>query len=84
MFEVAPDRTSAGLSGIVNAVRNLPYFPRSGRVVPELDDPDVREVVAGDYRIAYRIVGNTIWILRVSHGAQDLTGRFGPEVEGGA
>ena len=36
---------------IVAAVERLPDNPRSGRIVPELGDESIREVIHGNYRI---------------------------------
>lgn len=47
--------------------------PRCGRVVPEIDRKDIRELIVGDYRIIYRIKSNTrIDIITVIHSAQML------------
>ena len=47
-------------------------FPRSGRMVPEYEAPDIREVIERPYRIIYRIRTDQIDILAVVHGAQLL------------
>lgn len=39
---------------IVAAVALLESSPRSGRVVPEVGDESLREVIHGNYRIVYR------------------------------
>ena len=48
-------------------------MPRCGRIVPELENPELREVIYGNYRIVCRIVGanDDIEILAVVHGARD-------------
>jgi len=38
----------------VAAVEHLKTFPDSGRMVPERNDPQIREVILGAYRIVYR------------------------------
>ncbi len=40
-------------------------IPRLGRVVPELHKPEIREIFLGNYRMAYRIMGNAVVILTV-------------------
>jgi len=56
---------------VIDAVGRLERFPRSGKVVPELNRDDVREVIAPPYRIVYRIVGDSnIHTLTVHHGAR--------------
>ena len=47
-------------------------FPLSGRMVPEYQATDVREVIERPYRIIYRIKPDQIDILAVVHGAQTL------------
>jgi toxin ParE1/3/4 len=44
------------MARIVGAVERLAQFPESGRKVPELDRPDVRELIVGNYRVVYRLV----------------------------
>ena len=39
---------------IVAAVERLKAFPESGRIVPERNVPDIREVIVGRYRVVYR------------------------------
>ena len=58
-------------------------MPQCGRIVPELDDPGFREVIYGNYRIVYRIIGahDDIEILAVVHGARDMKGAFLEEWE---
>jgi toxin ParE1/3/4 len=48
-----------------------------GRVVPELDEPTVRELVVGSYRVIYEIDEETVYILGLIHGARDLPGALG-------
>lgn len=52
--------------------QQIAQFPYSGRAVPELDLPQVREVVEGPYRIIYRIRSDQIDVLAVIHGAQQV------------
>ena len=57
---------------IVAAVERLEENPRSGRVVPELDDESVREVIHGNYGIVYRVRHDVVEIATVFHGARLL------------
>ncbi len=57
---------------IVALVKSVPAFPRTGRVAPEYNNPDLREKIYGDYRIIYRIRKNTIEIAAICHGARLL------------
>ena len=47
-------------------------FPNAGRVVPEFQDENVRELIEGQYRIVYRILPTRIDVLTVMHVAQLL------------
>lgn len=55
-------------------VLRLARFPHSGRMVPEFPRAGLREVIAGDYRILYRVAPakRQIEILTVRHGARPL------------
>lgn len=60
------------VTDVFQAVERLSRFPRSGRVVPELNDPVVREVILGNYRLVYRYKKTEIEMLTVYHGARFL------------
>ena len=57
---------------IFAAAEMLALFPESGRVVPEYDRRDVRELLFQNYRIVYRIKGDEVQIAAVMHGARLL------------
>jgi toxin ParE1/3/4 len=40
---------------LIEKTRNLSAFPEMGRVIPELQNPLLRELVFKPYRIAYRV-----------------------------
>ncbi|MGH7567161.1 MAG: type II toxin-antitoxin system RelE/ParE family toxin [Gemmatimonadota bacterium] len=44
----------------------------SGRMVPEYEADDVREVIEGSYRIIYRILTDRVDVVAVIHGAREL------------
>ncbi|MBA7523377.1 hypothetical protein ES705_15504 [subsurface metagenome] len=53
-------------------VENLTKFPKMGRIVPELDDPNIRELILRNYRLIYRILGEKVQIVRLFHGSRVL------------
>jgi toxin ParE1/3/4 len=53
-------------------VENLTQFPKMGRKVPELDDPNIRELILRNYRLIYQILGAKIQIIRLNHGSRIL------------
>lgn len=57
---------------LTNRSEQIASFPLSGRMVPEYEAPDVREVIERPYRIIYRIKPDQIDILAVVHSAQML------------
>jgi len=60
---------------VVLSVERLLRFPKLGRVVPEAQDENIRELVQQSYRIIYRILGERIEILTIVHGSRDLSAR---------
>ena len=68
----SPHYASLFVLDILQAVDRLIDFPQSGRVVPEINDPIIREVLFGDYRIIYRLRQNLVEILTVFHGSKLL------------
>ena len=72
---IALDKPSAAeswINHIFNCVERLQEFPESGRVVPEINRKNIREIVQGDYRVIYKITENTIDILVVKSYRQKL------------
>jgi toxin ParE1/3/4 len=67
--EPAADRFTADLEA---ACHLLPSQPRMGRDRADLA-PGVRSVVVGKYLVFFRASDTTIEVLRVIHGARDIT-----------
>jgi len=58
---------------IKDHVKILNPHLRAGKMTPEFENPKVRELVEGNYRIIYYIANeNRVDILTVHHGARDL------------
>jgi toxin ParE1/3/4 len=55
------------------AARSLRTFAERGRVVPEIDAPDMRELFIRSYRLIYQVTADRVFILAFVHGARDLT-----------
>ena len=60
---------------VIAAVERLSQFPQLGRIVPELDDEVIRELLLGNYRIIYRLKDEWVEILTVYHGSRLLDPR---------
>jgi len=53
--------------------QTLSAFPRKGRKVPEFDNPNIRELIIGNYRLIYRIINEElIHILRIQSSYKQL------------
>ena len=57
---------------IIAAVERLKTFPDSGRMVPERQSPEVREVIAGRFRIVYRRKATVVEIVTVFRGSREF------------
>ena len=55
---------------LVSAVEHLETDPLSGRIVPEVGDQRLREIIHGNYRIVYRVRPDRVEIVTVVHGAR--------------
>ena len=58
---------------IIEAVGNLSKFPKIGRIMPECNNSNIREIIYQHYRIIYKVTKETVFILTVVHGGRDLT-----------
>lgn len=55
---------------VLYATQRLENFPRSGRIVPESNDPIIREIILGNHRIVYRVKPEIVEILTVYRGSR--------------
>ena len=55
---------------ILEDVNALEQFPQIGRVVPEIGDDNLREIIVGNYRVIYEVATSTVTIQTVLHGAR--------------
>lgn len=61
---------------IISIIKDIPKFPKAGRVVPEYNDESIREKIYQSYRIVYRLKGDIIEIAAICHGARPLKDIF--------
>ncbi len=57
---------------ILVLVEKLKDFPSMGRIVPEYRNPEIRELIYQNYRIVYKISGEVIYLLLITHCSQEL------------
>ena len=70
----APFYAERFVQHIIESADRLEDFPLSGRVVPEAERDDIREIIFQSYRIIYWVINSErIDILTVLHGSRDLT-----------
>lgn len=63
---------AAFVRDIREAARSLRQVARRGRVVPELSDPTIRELLIGNYRLLYQLRRAEVLVIALIHGARDL------------
>ena len=64
------------IARIFSAVEHLIQFPRSGRIVPERDEPEIREVIVGRFRVVYRVQDRLIEVATVFGAAREFPEKF--------
>ncbi|MBN1600117.1 MAG: type II toxin-antitoxin system RelE/ParE family toxin [Chitinispirillaceae bacterium] len=65
------DHAALFVDRIIETADRLKNFPLSGRIIPEIGNPNCREIIYGAYRIMYRIDKHNIWITGIIHGARN-------------
>ena len=70
---------AAFVQEVRDAARSLSRMARRGRVVPEFDDPGIRELLVGRYRLICRLAGESVHIVGLVHCARDLGELWRPE-----
>ena len=68
------DAAARFAQAIFQSIERLAQFPESGRMVPEFEDPMIREVIRKPCRIVYRIdpKSKTVEIARVWHARRGI------------
>lgn len=71
IYQDSPTYALAFYSEVKSKARTLIDFPQRGRVVPELQDPTIREIFIHRYRLIYKIEEEKINVATIVHGARD-------------
>ena len=72
---IAQDSREAAVRVLVAALdtaRSLDQHAERGRIVPELNQPDLRELFVFDYRLLYRVRSDEVVVVAYLHGARDF------------
>jgi len=69
------------IQDIVAKTETLNDFPESGRVVLEISDQNIRELLVYSYRLVYEISGRGIGILAIIHGRRDFNSAWNERLE---
>jgi addiction module RelE/StbE family toxin len=68
----SPHYARAFVREVRDAARSLTDLAKRGRLVPEFNDPSIRELFVRSYRLIYQVMGQTVYIVGFIHGARDL------------
>jgi toxin ParE1/3/4 len=68
----SPQYAARTVDRLTRRSQQIAEFPLSGRVVPEFEVPQIRQVLEGSYRIIYYIKPGQIDVLAVVHAAQGI------------
>ena len=61
------------VNNLFDSVKILEQHPRAGRIVPEFNNRNIRELIQGNYRIIYKLISEIdIDIITVHHSARLL------------
>jgi toxin ParE1/3/4 len=64
---------SLTINKIYNRAQLLIEQPQIGRIVPEFNDPNIRELIIGNYRLVYKLLDEySLDILRIYNSARLL------------
>lgn len=61
---------------IVEKSEKLNSFPEVGRIVSEIEDPNIRELLIYSYRLIYEVFSDKVEILALVHGKRNFIRDF--------
>ncbi len=72
--EVAPGYAGFFMAQVLEKAQRLERFPRLGRIVPEIGDDAIRELIYRSYRIIYFVDGTDeeVEVLTVMHSSRQF------------
>lgn len=75
------ERTSPSYAAYIverlfSAVTLLAEHPRMGRMVPEIDNDLIQELIVEHYRVVYRLMHDRVEVITVLHTRENLSRRI--------
>jgi plasmid stabilization system protein ParE len=67
-----PTAAQKWIDTIFEKVESLKTSSKIGRIVPEIERNEIREILYGNYRVIYHIEKTSISVLTIRHGKQIL------------
>lgn len=72
LLEFSPASAERFTTEVFAALARLTVFPEIGRVVPEENNPRLREIIINPYRLIYRLHADGATLETIMHGAVEL------------
>ena len=76
--EDSPSSAAEWIDTVEDQIATLEQFPLRCAIIPEAADigRPYRHLIHGNFRTVFRVVGRTVFVVRIIHGAQllDMTG----------
>jgi plasmid stabilization system protein ParE len=70
--EDSPQAAADLAAQVTDRADSLATLSERGRIVPELADPSLRELIVGPYRLLYEVHETEVQIVGFLHGRQDF------------
>jgi toxin ParE1/3/4 len=67
-----PEAATRWIARLISSARRAAKTPRAGRMLPEIGEPEIREVLLRTYRIIYRLEPKRVVVLTVLEGRRRL------------
>ncbi|MCK4417672.1 MAG: type II toxin-antitoxin system RelE/ParE family toxin [Candidatus Latescibacteria bacterium] len=68
----SPHYAAAFVREARDAAHSLAYLAERGRIVPEFNNSNIRELFVGSYRVVYQVTEGVVYIIGFIHGARNL------------
>lgn len=71
--QISPEYATRLVDIITKRSEQIGNFPNSGRMLPEINLEQIREIIEANYRVIYYVGVDRIDVLAVVHGQQKLS-----------